>query len=95
MNLELYGKAGQIKASGSRGLLVGPKSTRSIVLAGLAPGEERLSVHVRSSGGPVSALIQQSVLRGLTSGGVDFIAPGTPQLPPRWSRASISRTPAT
>jgi len=76
VNLELYGKAGQIKASGSRGLLVGPKTTRSIVLAGLAPGEELLSVHVRSSGGPVSAFIQQSVLRGLTSGGVDFIAPG-------------------
>jgi Family of unknown function (DUF5719) len=76
VNLELYGKAGQVKAAGSRGLLVGPKSTRSIVLAGLAPGEERLSVHVRSSGGPVSGFIQQSVLRGLTSGGLDFIAPG-------------------
>lgn len=81
VNLELYGKAGQVKASGSRGLLVGPKSTRSIVLAGLAPGEERLSVHVRSSGGPVSALIQQSVLRGLTSGGLDFIAPGISAAP--------------
>jgi hypothetical protein len=81
VNLELYGKAGQVKASGSRGLLVGPKSTRSIILAGLAPGEERLSVHVRSTGGPVSAFIQQSVLRGLTSGGVDFIAPGTSAAP--------------
>ena len=77
MNLELYGKNGQIKAPGSRGLLVGPGTTRSIVLAGLAPGEERLSVHARSTGGPVSAFIQQSVLRGLTPGGVDFIAPGT------------------
>lgn len=81
VNLELYGKAGQVKASGSRGLLVGPKSTRSIVLAGLAPGEERLSVHARSSGGPVSGFIQQSVLRGLTSGGVDFIAPGISAAP--------------
>lgn len=77
VSLELYGKNGQIKAPGSRGLLVAPKSTRSIVLAGLVPGEERLSVHARSTGGPVSAFIQQSVLRGLTPGGVDFIAPGT------------------
>lgn len=77
VSLELFGKSGQIKAPGSRGLLVAPKSTRSIVLAGLAPGEERLSVHARSTGGPVSAFIQQSVLRGLTPGGVDFIAPGT------------------
>ena len=83
VSLELYGKNGQIKAPGSRGLLVAPKSTRSIVLAGLVPGEERLSVHARSTGGPVSAFIQQSVLRGLTPGGVDFIAPGPLPRPAR------------
>jgi hypothetical protein len=77
VNLELFGKDGQIKAPGSRGLLVAPGTTRSIVLAGLAPGQERLTVHARSTGGPVSAFIQQSVLRGLTPGGVDYIAPGT------------------
>lgn len=77
VSLELFGQAGRIQAPGSRGLLVPPGTTRSIVLAGLAPGEEQLSVHVRSVGGPVTALIQQSVLRGLTPGGVDFIAPGT------------------
>jgi hypothetical protein len=77
VNLELFGGEGQIKAPGSRGLLVAPGTTRSIVLAGLAPGQERLTVHARSTGGPVSAFIQQSVLRGLTPGGVDYIAPGT------------------
>lgn len=77
VNLELFGKDGQLKAPGSRGLLVAPGSTRSIVLAGLAPGQERLTVHARSTGGPVSAFIQQSVLRGLTPGGVDYIVPGT------------------
>ena len=76
VSLELYGSKGQIQAPGSRGLLVAPGSTRSIVLAGLAPGEAQLSVHVRSAGGPVAAAIQQSVLRGLTPGGVDFISPG-------------------
>lgn len=76
VSLELFGGQGQIQAPGSRGLLVAPGTTRSIVLAGLAPGEEQLSVHVRSAGGPVAAAIQQSVLRGLTPGGVDFIAPG-------------------
>jgi hypothetical protein len=77
VSLELYGSKGQIQAPGSRGLLVAPGSSRSVVLAGLAPGEAQLSVHVRSAGGPVAAAIQQSVLRGLTPGGVDFIAPGT------------------
>ena len=77
VSLELFGAKGQIQAPGSRGLLVAPGTTRSIILAGLAPGQERLSVRVRSAGGPVAAVIQQSVLRGLTPGGVEFIAPAT------------------
>jgi len=77
VSLDLFGSEGPIQAPGSRGLLVAPGSTRSIILAGLAPGQERLSVRVRSAGGPVAAVIQQSVLRGLTPGGVDFITPGT------------------
>ncbi|CAM3163806.1 hypothetical protein PSET11_02009 [Arthrobacter ulcerisalmonis] len=76
VSLELFGSAGEIQAPGSRGLLVAPGATRSVVLAGLAPSEEQLSVRVRSAGGPVAAVIQQSVLRGLTPGGVDFITPG-------------------
>ncbi|PNI07815.1 hypothetical protein CXX84_14350 [Arthrobacter sp. AFG7.2] len=76
VSLELFGAQGQIQAPGSRGLLVAPGTSRSVVLAGLAPGESQLSVHIRSAGGPVAAVIQQSVLRGLTPGGVDFIAPG-------------------
>ncbi|MFF1384829.1 DUF5719 family protein [Arthrobacter sp. NPDC058288] len=76
VSLELFGAQGQIQAPGSRGLLVAPGATRSIVLAGLAPDQEKLSIHARSAGGPVTAVIQQSVLRGLTPGGVDFIVPG-------------------
>jgi len=77
VSLELFGSSGQIQAPGSRGLLVAPGTSRPVILAGLAPGEAQLSVHVRSAGGPVAAVIQQSVLRGLTPGGVDFIVPGT------------------
>lgn len=77
VSLDLFGSEGPIQAPGSRGLLVAPGGTRSIILAGLAPGQERLGVRVRSTGGPVAAVIQQSVLRGLTPGGVDFITPGT------------------
>jgi hypothetical protein len=76
VSLELFGSSGQIQAPGSRGLLVAPGTSRPVVLAGLAPGEAQLSVHVRSAGGPVAAIIQQSALRGLTPGGVDFITPG-------------------
>jgi hypothetical protein len=76
VSLDLYGAEGQIQAPGSRGLLVAPGTTRSIVLAGLAPDQGKLSIRARSAGGPVTAVIQQSVLRGLTPGGVDFIVPG-------------------
>jgi hypothetical protein len=75
VSLELFGAKGQIQAPGSRGLLVAPGATRSVILAGLAPGEERLSVRVRSAGGPVAAVIQQSMLRGLTPGGIEFLTP--------------------
>ena len=94
VSLDLFGAEGQIQAPGSRGLLVAPGSTRSIVLAGLAPGQERLGVRVRSTGGPVAAVIQQSVLRGLTPGGVDFITPGTaPSVQPGGMPVSTSRIP--
>ncbi|UKA51123.1 DUF5719 family protein [Arthrobacter sp. FW305-123] len=76
VNLELYGDAGQIQAPGARGLLVAPGTTRSVNLAGLAPGESQLAVHVRSTGGPVAATIQQSVLRGIAPGGVEYLSPG-------------------
>ncbi len=77
VNLELFGYKGQIQAPGARGLLVAPGTTRSVNLAGLAPGESQLAVHVRSTGGPVAGTIQQSVLRGLAPGGVEYLSPGT------------------
>lgn len=75
VNVDLYGASGQIQSPGARGLLVAPGTSRSVVMAGLAPGQKALALHVRSSGGAVSAVIQQSVLRGLVSGGVEFLTP--------------------
>ncbi|MGO4144737.1 DUF5719 family protein [Paenarthrobacter sp. YAF11_1] len=77
VNLDLFGEKGQIQAPGARGLLVAPGTTRSVNLAGLAPSESELAVHVRSTGGPVAATIQQSVLRGLAPGGVEYLSPGS------------------
>jgi Family of unknown function (DUF5719) len=75
VSLDLFGASGPIQAPGGNGLVVAPGTSRSVVLAGLAPGQELLSTHVKSTGGAVSAVIQQSVLRGLTPGGVDYLAP--------------------
>ncbi|WP_125610622.1 DUF5719 family protein [Specibacter cremeus] len=76
VSLDLFGAKGPVQAPGARGLLVPAGKSRAVVLAGLAPDQASLSVHVKSSGGPVTATIQQSVLRGLTPGGVDFLQPG-------------------
>jgi hypothetical protein len=75
INLDLYGDKGPIQAPGARGLLVPAGGTRSIVLAGLAAGQQDLAVRLKSTGGPVAATIQQSVLRGLTAGGVETLEP--------------------
>ncbi|EMY32830.1 hypothetical protein D477_018079 [Arthrobacter crystallopoietes BAB-32] len=77
VDLELLGAEGPIQAVGSRGLLLAPGESRSLVLAGLAAGQESLAVHVSSSGGAVAGTIQQSVLRGLTPGGVELLQPGS------------------
>ncbi|MBP3043932.1 hypothetical protein KKR91_04830 [Arthrobacter jiangjiafuii] len=81
-DLELYGSKGRIEeGAGSRGILVPPGETKQIVLAGLAANEASLAVRVRTSGGPVTALVQQSILRGVTPGGVELIQPATPASP--------------
>ncbi|MGW6173936.1 DUF5719 family protein [Arthrobacter sp. NPDC055138] len=78
VNLELISGEGQIQAAGTRGLLVAPGESRSIVLAGLAANQESLAVRVQSSGGPVTGFIQQSVLRQLTPGGVELLQASAP-----------------
>jgi hypothetical protein len=74
VDLELVGTKGRIQAAGARGLLLAPGESRSIVLGGLAAKQDSLAVHVSTSGGPVSGTIQQSILRGLTPGGVELLA---------------------
>ena len=76
VTLELFGQEGPIEAAGTRGLLVAPGATRPIVLGGLAGSQELLAVRVRSEGGRVAGVIEQSVLRGLTPGGVELLTPG-------------------
>ncbi|WP_159802439.1 DUF5719 family protein [Arthrobacter zhaoguopingii] len=75
VDLELTGAEGPLKAAGGTGLLVPPGQTRQLVLGGLAADQEQLAVRVRSTGGRITAYIQQSELRGLTPGGVELLTP--------------------
>ena len=81
VDLELYGSKGRVEGTGTRGILVPPGETKSLVLAGLAANEPAVAVHVRSSGGPVTAVVQQNILRGLTPGGVELIQPASAASP--------------
>ncbi|MHA7239373.1 DUF5719 family protein [Arthrobacter sp. TMS1-12-1] len=78
VSLELYGSDGPIEAAGTRGRVVAPGETLRLVLAALAGNQEHVAVRVRSDGGRVTGVIQQSVLRGLTPGGVELLSPGAP-----------------
>lgn len=75
VDLELHGAEGRLEALGSRGIVVAPGETESLVLGGLAANQAHLAVRVVSAGGPVSAVIQQNLLRGLTPGGIELIQP--------------------
>ena len=58
VSLDLFGAKGQIQAPGSRGLLVAPGTTRSVILAGLAPGAgaaQRPGAQRRRAGGRASS----------------------------------------
>ncbi|WP_155853839.1 DUF5719 family protein [Arthrobacter sp. H5] len=76
VNLDLHGADGPIEAPGGQGILLPPGESQSIVLAGFAANQEQLAVRVLSDGGSITGVIQQSVLRGLTPGGVELIQPG-------------------
>ncbi|GAA4373928.1 DUF5719 family protein [Paeniglutamicibacter cryotolerans] len=78
IDISLRGSEGLVDAPNLRGIVLAPGEERAVILAGYAPNQAALSVQVAASGGRVQAVIQQSVLRGLTPGGVDYIGAGAP-----------------
>lgn len=53
------------------------RSTRAVSVAALAPGAAAIALHVTSTGGLVTASVEQRVVRGLESGGVDLVGATT------------------
>lgn len=75
VDLTVFGESGVIDAPGASGIAVQANSQRVIPLAGLAPNLNSPVVRVVSRGGQVVASLQQSVIRGLTPGGIDLVGP--------------------
>jgi len=73
VDLELFGENGAIVAPGTSGIIVPADGQRVLSLAGFQPDIVSPVVHVTSTGGQVSATLQQAIVRGLQPGGVDIV----------------------
>ncbi|WP_309714150.1 DUF5719 family protein [Pseudolysinimonas sp.] len=76
VTLEIFGEEGQIAAPGMSGIDVPANGQRVLSLAGFAPGVASPVVHVTARGGRVVATLQQSIVRGLDSVGVETVGGG-------------------
>ena len=76
VSLQIFGEDGLVSAPGLSGIDVPAGSQRVLSLAGFAPGLESPVVHVSARGGRVVATLQQSIVRGLDSTGLDVIGAG-------------------
>lgn len=78
VTLDIFDEQGTVSAAGTAGIVVPPNGQRVLSLAGFAPGVTSPVVHVTSSGGQITAELQQSIVRGLEPGGVDIVGPTQP-----------------
>jgi hypothetical protein len=73
VNIHIFGENGPVTAPGTEGVVVAPHDQRVLSLAGFAPGLVSPVIHVQSKGGEVVANLEQSTVRGLAPGGIDFV----------------------
>ena len=73
VSVEVFGESGKISAPGMDGISVGAGAQRVVSLAGFAPNLVSPVVHVLSTGGQVVAALEQTTVRGITPGGIDFV----------------------
>ena len=72
------GPDGPVPAPSARGLVVAPGGVRAVLVDALAPGLDRVAVHVVVRSGRVGALLHDSYLRGTTPAGVDDVVGAAP-----------------
>jgi len=75
VDLEIFGDQGSIDGSGLSGVSVPANRTAVLPLAGFAPDNSVLAVHVISKGASIASWIQQRTVRGTVAAGTDLISP--------------------
>ncbi|WP_430646003.1 DUF5719 family protein [Agromyces sp. GXS1127] len=78
VDVRVAGETGAVEAPSGLGIVVPPGSQRIVSLAGLAPNVRTPVVHVTSTGAPVAAALQHSVVLGLDPAGVELSTPTAP-----------------
>jgi hypothetical protein len=76
VDLDVFDSSGKVSAPGTTGIVVAPHAQKVIPLAGFVSGASSPVVHVTSTGGQVVAMMQETVIRTLTPGGVDIVQSG-------------------
>jgi hypothetical protein len=74
VSLHIFGETGAVVAPGMDGIAVAPGAQRVLSISGFAPNVVSPVVHVQSAGGEIAATLEQTTVRGLTPGGVDFVS---------------------
>lgn len=83
-DVTVLGPKGPVTAPSGQDVLVPPGGQRVLLLDALAPGLQSSAVHVTTRSGRVTAVLHDSVLRGLVPGGVDDVAPAAAPARTQW-----------
>ncbi|MBT0770336.1 hypothetical protein KIH74_15445 [Kineosporia sp. J2-2] len=75
VDVVVLGEGGRVEAPSGVGVVVPAGRQTPLFVDALAPGQERVAVHVVARNGQVIARMHDSVLRGLVAGGVDVVSP--------------------
>jgi len=73
VDLRLYGETGPVDAPGLEGILVQANTQRVIPVNGLAVDLVAPVIQISAQGGAVAATLQQSIVRGLETGGAELV----------------------
>ena len=75
VTVRVWGPTGPVELAGAE-YLVPPHSERVVLLEGVAAEQRRIVVQITASGGAVAAYLQDSLLRGFVSAGIDQVVAG-------------------
>ena len=75
VDLEIFTENGTSNSAGLSGIAVPANDTTVVPLSSFVLRAESLAVHVVSTGGSITALIQQKAVRGNSASGADYISP--------------------